>query len=77
MQEKCCFYLLGGGCSILKVPYCQPDGCKFCKTKQEFEDGAERAKQILQSKGLVAVHKSVDGCEIVTVQKVGDVVDHR
>lgn len=68
-MSKCKFDVWPGYCTILTEKEC--DGCKFYKTKKEFNEGLERANEILAKKGLVPVN-TVDktGKNIISVQKI-------
>ena len=50
MVEKCCFDISFRSCACLTHKSCS--GCKFKKTRAEFEEDRRKAAELLQSKGL-------------------------
>ena len=67
MSDKCYFDVAENRCEALKVKECE--GCKFRKTEAEFYDGIAHSKEILKSKGLIAVSNYIDDVMCVTTEK--------
>ena len=68
MSDKCYFDRSKEYCEALKVKECE--GCKFRKTEAEFYDGIAHSKEILKSKGLIAVSNYIDDVMCVTTEEV-------
>ena len=66
-MSKCYFDVAENHCTALTVKGCE--GCTFRKTEKEYNAGIERSKEILKSKGLVAVNNYVEDVFCVTTTK--------
>ena len=66
-MSKCYFDVAENRCTALTVKKCE--GCTFRKTEKEYNAGIERSKEILKSKGLIAVSNYVEDVFCVTTKK--------
>lgn len=51
LETEKCYFDVNGKCSALKSKECE--GCKFRKTKEEFEAAQQAALEALERKGLI------------------------
>lgn len=71
-----CIFGFGDQCSILKTKKCK--GCKFKKTAAEWDEGQQKAKEILKSKGLeVCEGVDLNGDRIITTRPITETPTRR
>ena len=71
-----CIFRFGEQCSILNTK--KYKGCKFKKNQQEWEEGQQKAKDILKAKGLEACEGvDLNGDRIITTRPITELPDRR
>ena len=61
-----CLFDGGQECIALTEKKCE--GCKFCKTEEEYRKGQVEAAEILKRKNLIATRKTVCGKLIMSTE---------